>query len=100
MKIGNFGSFDPELQKRNIVGLTNTSKLDKVIWDEFNNNWEKLAFESENLIAKFSKKKIEDLAQIEIEDIPIGKERDRIIKARVNQHFFRSTILSSSPLSD
>ncbi len=28
MKIGNFGSFDPELKKRGIVGLANTSKLD------------------------------------------------------------------------
>jgi len=30
-KLGDFGSFDPELKKRNISGLTNTSKLDKII---------------------------------------------------------------------
>ena len=34
-KLGNFGSFDPELKKRGIGGLPNTSKLDKEIWDEF-----------------------------------------------------------------
>ncbi len=55
MKIGNFGSFDPELRKKGIVGLSNASKLDKEIWDEFNSNWEKLAYESELLIAKFLK---------------------------------------------
>lgn len=95
MKIGNFGSFDPELKKRGIVGLGNTSKLDENIWNEFNNNWGKLAYESELLIAKFSKKTIEETAHIEATDLPKGKVREAIIKARVNQNFFRSAILSS-----
>ena len=73
MKIGNFGSFDPELKKRGIVGLGNTSKLDENIWNEFNNNWEKLAYESELLIAKFSQKTIEETAHIEATDLPKRK---------------------------
>ncbi|MBI5675022.1 MAG: HNH endonuclease [Nitrospirae bacterium] len=95
MKIGNFGSFDPELKKRGIVGLGNTSKLDEDIWNEFNKNWEKLAYESELLIAKFSNKTIEETTHIEATELPKGKEREAIIKARVNQYFFRSSILSS-----
>lgn len=92
MKIGNFGRLDPELKKQGITGLVNGSKLDEVIWDEFNGNWEKLAFESEELIAKFQNKEIEEIT---IENFPEGKERETTIKARVNQNFFRSTILSS-----
>lgn len=61
MKIGNFGSFDPELKRRGIVGLSNTSKLDREVWLEFNNNWENLAFESEKLIAIFSNTTLEHL---------------------------------------
>ena len=95
MKIGNFGSFDPELKKRGIVGLGNTSKLDEVVWNEFNNDWGNLAFESELLISKFTKQPIEKIAEINVDDIPLGKEREAIIKQRVNQSFFRSTILSS-----
>ncbi len=95
MKIGNFGSFDPELKKRGIVGLSNVSKLDEIIWNEFNSDWENLAYESEILISKFTKQPIEKTAEINIDDIPIGKERETIIKSRVNQSFFRSTILSS-----
>jgi putative restriction endonuclease len=95
MKIGNFGSFDPELKKRGIVGLINTSKLDEKIWNEFNSDWENLAYESEMLISKFTKQPLEKIAEIDIDDIPIGKERETLIKARVNQSFFRSTILSS-----
>lgn len=95
MKIGNFGSFDPELKKRGIVGLGNTSKLDEVIWNEFNRDWNNLAFESELLISRFTNQPIEKVAEINIDDIPLGKEREAIIKQRVNQSFFRSTILSS-----
>jgi len=94
MKIGNFGRFDPELRKRGIVGLSNGSKLDQIIWDEFNNNWDDLAYESEVLIAKLSNKSLEEITGIEIFDIPEGKERESIVKQRVNQNFFRSTILS------
>lgn len=92
MKIGNFGRLDPELKKQGIIGLVNGSKLEEEIWDEFNNNWEKLAFESEELIAKFQNKEIEEIS---LENFPKGKDRETTIKARVNQSFFRSTILSS-----
>jgi putative restriction endonuclease len=95
MKIGNFGSFDPELKKRGIVGLANASKLDEQVWIEFNNDWNNLAYESELLISKFTNQPIEKISEINIDDIPLGKEREAIIKQRVNQSFFRSTILSS-----
>lgn len=95
MKIGNFGRLDPELKRQGITGLVNGSKLEEVIWEEFNGNWEELAFESEMLIAKFQNKKIEEIENIEIENFPEGKERETIIKTRVNQNFFRSAILSS-----
>ena len=95
MKIGNFGSFDPELKKRGIVGLSNASKLDKEVWIQFNSDWESLAFESEKLIADFSNISLEQSVDLEMADLPQGKERDSLIKARVNQTFFRSAILSS-----
>lgn len=58
MKIGNFGSLDPELAKRGIVGLTGASNLDREIWKEFSGDREKLAYESSLLIAEFSQKKM------------------------------------------
>lgn len=95
MKIGNFGRLDPELKKQGIVGLGNGSKLDEIVWNEFNGNWEKLAYKSELLIAEFQNKKVEEIIDIDIFEFPIGTERESIIKQRVNQSFFRSTILSS-----
>lgn len=95
MKVGNFGRLDPELKKQGIVGLGNGSKLDEIVWNEFNGNWEKLAYESELLIAAFQNKKVEEIIDDEIFEFPLGAERETIIKQRVNQNFFRSTILSS-----
>lgn len=95
MKIGNFGSFDPELKKKGIVGLSNTSKLDKEVWEEFNNDWDKLVFESERLIAKFLNKNIKSTIPDDILKIPVGLSKERLVKTRVNQSFFRQSVLSA-----
>lgn len=95
MKVGNFGRLDPELKKQGIVGLAHGSKMEEDVWDEFNGNWEKLVFESELLISKFSNRPIEEISEIDFEDIKEGIERETIVKQRVNQSFFRSTVLSS-----
>jgi putative restriction endonuclease len=95
MKVGNFGRLDPQLKIQGISGLVNGSKLDEEIWNEFNGNWDTLAFESEKLILKFQNKTIDQIETIDIENFPKGEERETVIRARVNQSFFRSTILSS-----
>ncbi len=62
---------------------------DKNIWNNFNNDWEKYAIESEN--------KILELEYIfnQNKDFPKGKERESIVKMRVNQNFFRNAVLTS-----
>lgn len=92
-KLGNFGSFDPELKKRGIGGLPNTSRLDKEIWGEFNSNWEELAFQSEFLIANLEEKPIEETFDFDLTKLPVGRDKERLVKTRVNQSFFRSAIL-------
>jgi len=95
-KLVNFASLDPSLQARGISGAKNVSKLDKAIWIEFYQNWNDLPFESEMLRAQITKTPIEELNHLKEEELPKqGKERTRIIKARVNQNFFRSMVLSA-----
>lgn len=93
MKIGNFGSFDDTLKAKGITGLTNASKLDKEIWDEFNGKWDELAYTSERLIAELEGRELSDY--IDEINIPVGTERVTAIKQRVNQNFFRKAVLSS-----
>lgn len=95
-KLVNFASLDPSLKERGIKGAINASKLDKEIWNEFFNNWEELPFESEKLRAAFENSSIEKLNAIKEEDLlQEGKTREQIVKVRVNQSFFRNTILAS-----
>ena len=98
MKIGNFGSFDPELKKRGIVGLINASKLDEEVWIEFNKNWEDLVFESEKILTSFEGVDILKKESINEDNFRFaeGVEKERLVKTRVNQSFFRQTVLSAN----
>jgi putative restriction endonuclease len=49
MKLSNFASFDPELQKRGIKGLKNAGRSDRALWDEFETDPERIAFESQRV---------------------------------------------------
>jgi putative restriction endonuclease len=96
LKLANFARLDPALQKRNITGMRHGSKAEAEIWNEFSNNWEELAYRSELILAKFKKERIEDSSGIVTKDLPgEGRERKAVVKTRVNQSFFRQTILAS-----
>lgn len=92
-KMCNFANIDPSLDRK---GASHVSKLDIEIWNEFFNNWEDLAFESEKLLAKFEDKDVETVAKEDSDiDFPEGKDSARTVKTRVNQSFFRRMILAS-----
>ena len=101
MKIGNFGSLDPELQKRGILGLRNSTKLDQMVWDEFHQNWEELIEESQRLISDRevaltgSASTAADNREDETPALREGRERVATVSLRQNQSFFRRAILSA-----
>ncbi|WP_159582683.1 HNH endonuclease [Marinoscillum sp. 108] len=94
-KLVNFASLDPSLQARGIKGADHTSKLDKEIWAEFYANWDQAVYESEVLLGK--KKGILEASPIIESDFSEldGGEKERFVKTRINQSFFRKTILAS-----
>ncbi|CAN5293746.1 HNH endonuclease [soil metagenome] len=95
-KLVNFASLDPSLQARGIKGASNASKLDKEIWNEFFNHWEILSYESEKLLATYSDTTVEKLNHIPEDELPPeGKTREQLVRVRVNQSFFRKSILAS-----
>lgn len=94
-KIGNLGSFDPVLRAKGIVGLGHTSKIDELVWNEFFDNPEGLAYESEKIIADLRHQTIEESTAIDLSDLPEGGERTTITRQRINQQFFRDVVLCS-----
>lgn len=96
MKLANFARLDPALQARNVKGLTQGAKGEEEVWKEFNGNWGELAWQSEQILAKYKQQNIEQSAEINLNDLPTeGKERESIVRTRVNQSFFRKAILAS-----
>ncbi len=95
MKVGNIGRLDPDLKKVGISGLVHGAKMEEIVWNEFRENPELLAYESEKIIAKLSNESIEVSSAIKIDDLPKGIEREVIVTQRINQSFFRSAVMSA-----
>jgi putative restriction endonuclease len=96
MKMVNFASLDPFHQKRAIKGLQHGSKQDQIIWDEFHENWDNLAYESQMSLAKISTITERDYSHKDAlleKDVPT--EMQRITRVRLVQSFFRDAVLSS-----
>jgi len=94
-KLANFARLDPALHARNIKGADHGAKGEEEVWNEFAKNPEALAFESQRLMAKYTGQDLLEYAEVKTDDLPPeGKERDAIVKQRVNQDFFRRRVLS------
>jgi putative restriction endonuclease len=95
-KLSNFARLDPALQERGISGLQHGAKGEEDVWREFSEHPETLAYESEFLLAARMHKPVEEVAGIEVKDLPPeGIEREAIVRVRVNQNFFRRRIISA-----
>ena len=95
-KLGNFGSFDPELQRRRITGLPHVGKLDRLVWDEYHSNWNELVFEARRVrheVFAEGESEYDDEGEVVQPDGPSERETTR--RARIHQSFFRQTVLSS-----
>jgi hypothetical protein len=84
-------------------GLGNASNADRAIWEEFNSNWDKLAFESEQLLEKIVDKKTRVSKKIISDAFVEGKERESVVRVRVTHTegsgLFCCHYLASSTLS-
>lgn len=97
LKLSNLASFDPYLQARGIKGMKNAGKGDRLIFEEFQNNREALAFESESILAHMQGLTLENKYQAQLPELSnlVGETREHYVKTRVNQNFFRQVILAN-----
>ena len=93
MKCCNLASHDPAQRARGISGLSKASKLDRQIWNEFQNDPEAVSFEAESALAALSHRELEMADSVEWEDVR-GLDLERMTRVRVNQSFFRTMILA------
>lgn len=98
LRLTNFASCDPNLQRKGIKGMNAHIKQCQPYWDEFANDRDNLIYESEKILAEYQNTTIEEKFKHELNDIPKdlkGKSRIAEVKVRVNQDFFRSMVLAN-----
>jgi putative restriction endonuclease len=102
MKLVNFASLDPDLQAKGIKGLQGASRADREIWQEFNENWDDLGYESEEklqLLFDDSPLEIQStkskLSSPKTKHRPAITESEANVKVRIGQNFFRETVLGN-----
>jgi putative restriction endonuclease len=89
-KLANFASIDESLPRK---GASNVSRLDKEVWKEFFENWEAMAYESERRASELLGRPTADWDDLDA--LPEGKSRETLVRARVNQDFFRKIVLAT-----
>lgn len=96
LKMANLAHYDPELVARNVKGMSNASKLDKEIVEEFNGDWEELIYQAQLILSKYKRTDIETLnPDLYIDNLPEGVDVEKEIKVRVGQSFFRLSVLAA-----
>jgi len=89
-KLGNFGSFDPALKAEGITGLSHASHLDEQVWQEFNEDWARLAEEADELKSVYGLHTEPSEAELELPSGP--SEVTVLAKRRLHQSFFRDAV--------
>ena len=94
MKLGNLASIDSSLSQ---AGMRNGGKLDQQVWEEFHADWSGHALESERLLAQAEHITLEQVAaEYEpLPPLPEGRVRQQLVSGRVNQQFFRKTVIAA-----
>jgi putative restriction endonuclease len=94
LKLANFASLDTSLKQ---AGMSNASQFDQQVWSEFYADWSGMAFESERLLAAKEHITLEEVADEyePLPPVPEGKVKEQLVKVRVNQQFFRKTIMAA-----
>ena len=92
LRLVNFAACAPYITESGRTGMPAGMSVCKPIWDEFAGDKEKLFLEAQRIKAHLLNKPIEETLHLTQKDME-GKERETIIKQRVNQTAFRSMIL-------
>jgi putative restriction endonuclease len=89
LKMTNFASLDPTIRQS---GMSNYSKLDKIVWNDFFTNMDLYVNASD--VRKSENEFSEDQTEYVGPD-KIGSDVMRMVKTRVNQDFFRTMVMAS-----
>ncbi|MBO4874981.1 MAG: HNH endonuclease [Bacteroidales bacterium] len=94
LRLVNFAACDPYIINSGRKGMPAGIPVCKPIWEEFANDKERLFCEAQRIKANFLNKTIEETLNITEKELE-GKEKEVVIKQRVNQSIFRTMVLAN-----
>ena len=92
LRLVNFAACDPYITESGRTGMPAGLPICKPIWDEYSGDKERLFIEAEKIKADILNKPITEVLQLSAKEL-YGKEKEAVIKQRVNQSAFRTMIL-------
>lgn len=93
LRLVNFAACDPVIIESGRTGMPGGLSICKPIWDEYSEKREDLFYEAQKIKARILHSSIEKILNISDKDL-VGKDKEAIVKQRVNQDAFRSMILN------
>ena len=93
LRLVNFAACDPVIIESGRTGMPGGVSICKPIWDEFLDRKEDLFFEAQQIKARLLNSSIEKIIGVDEKDL-VGKDKQTVVKQRVNQSVFRSMILN------
>ena len=97
-KLWNIQAHDTNRVQAGKTGLNHTNKFDKLIWEEYHEKGNALIDEATELLSETTKHvALASGTTVEYESmaIPEGKEKESTVSVRVNQQYFRNTLLTN-----
>ena len=102
MKLTNIASLDPAITATGRKGLKGTSKADRQMWEEMQNDWDRFVAQSENAIHEVQSNSSTENNIIADEQNSLAEQQDytgenKVVssKTRVGQDFFQRAVLSA-----
>lgn len=96
MKLCNIASLDPVITSTGRKGLQGASSSDRAMWEEMNGDWEAFISKTQKAITSLkSLSSDRDIPEGIEENDYTGKNKLVQTNARIGQHFFRKSVLSS-----
>lgn len=89
MKMNNLRYYETIVMGREIRGLSRGSKLDEETVRHFCNDWSELSYQAKKFETELNGNLALDY------EFPEGSEKEQLVKTRINQEFFRASVLSS-----
>ena len=94
LRLVNFAACDPYILNSGRTGMQSGAKTCRPVWDKYCNDHARLFMKAEEIKARMKRVSIETMLELKPEDF-IGREREAVIRQRVDQRAFRQMVLGN-----